>query len=106
MNIAKLKETLQRKNTLDINDDYAIEECWKIFTDILTNNIEETIDFIRHCSEDEFYGIAEVFPDIIEKTKSKELFQAMWDRNEALTNLDYKESNLTDLRFAKDALND
>lgn len=33
----------------------------------------ETIVFFNNCTEDEFYGIAEVFPDIIEKTQSREI---------------------------------
>lgn len=106
MNISKLQETIQRKNALDINDDFAIDECWKIFIDILTANVDETIEFINTCSEDEFYAITEVFDDVIAKTQSKELYQAMWNRNESLSNQEYKEKNLTDLRFAKEALND
>ena len=103
MNITKLKETIERRNKLDINDDYALEECWNIFTNILTNNIDETIDFLKTCTEDEFYGVAEVFPEIIFKTQSHEIYNTMIARNESLENQDYKESNQTDLKFAKEA---
>ena len=103
MDIAKLRETLKRKNALELNDDYALEECWDIFTDILSNNIEETIDFLKTCSEDEFYGVAEVFPEIIKKTQSREIYNTMLARNKSLENQEYKESNLTDLRFAEKA---
>ena len=103
MNIEKLKATIDRRNSLELNDDYALEECWDIFTDILSANVEETIDFFKTCTEDEFYGVAEVFPEIIKKTQSRDIYNAMLARNETLENQEYKESNLTDLRFAKEA---
>ncbi len=103
MDIEKLRTTINRRNSLELNDDYALEECWNVFTDILSSNIEETIDFLKTCTEDEFYGVAEVFPEIIKKTQSREIYDTMLARNESLDNQEYKESNLTDLRFAKEA---
>lgn len=104
MDITKLKETIQKKNSLEINDDLAIEECWKIEVEILSDDILETINFIQTCSEDEFYGLAEVFPDVIDKTQSQVLYKAMWERNESLSNQEYKKSNMTDLKYAREAL--
>ena len=104
MDIARLKETIQRKKSLDINDDFSIEECWNTETEILSNNINDTINFIQTCSEDEFYELAEVFPEVIDKTQSHDLYNAMWERNESLSNKKYKESNMTDLKYAKEAL--
>ncbi len=106
MDIIKLKEVIKRRNSLELNDDYALEECWDIFTDMLSNNVEETIDFLKNCTEDEFYGVAEVFPEIIKKTQSLEIYNTMIARNESLENQEYKESNLTDLQFAKEAFID
>ncbi|MBE5889968.1 MAG: hypothetical protein E7282_03250 [Lachnospiraceae bacterium] len=103
MDIIKLRETINRRNSLELNDDYALEECWNTLTDILSNSIEETIEFLKTCTEDEFYGIAEVFPEIIKKTQSREIYNTMLSRNESLKNQEYKESNLTDLRFAEEA---
>ena len=104
MDITKLKETIQKKNSLEINDDLAIEECWKIEVEILSDDILETINFIQTCSEDEFYGLAEVFPDVIDKTQSQDLYKAMCERNDSLSNHEYKKSNMTDLKYAREAL--
>ncbi|MBQ7706962.1 MAG: hypothetical protein IJT72_04190 [Lachnospiraceae bacterium] len=104
MDIARLKETIQRKKSLDINDDFSIEECWNTETEILSNNINDTINFIQTCSEDEFYELAEVFPEVIDKTQSHDLYIAMRKRNDSLDNQEYKASNMTDLKYAKEAL--
>ncbi len=104
MDITRLKETIQRKKSLDINDDFAIAECWNIETEILSNDINGAINFIQTCSEEEYYELAEVFPEIIDKTQSHELYNAMWKRNESLCNQEYKESNMTDLKYAQEAL--
>lgn len=50
--------------------------------------------------------MAEVFDDVISITKSRELYQAMRNRYESLENSEYKEVNLVDLQYAKDALPD
>ena len=105
MDIAKLKETIQRRISLELNDDFAQEECWNIERDILVNDIPGAIDFLKTCSEEEFYWLSEVFDEVIDQTQSQELYQVMWDRNESLENQEYKESNLTELNFAKNALN-
>lgn len=39
-------------------------ECWKAETDILSDNISESIDFILANSDDEFYWLSEVFDDL------------------------------------------
>ena len=106
MDIAKLKETIQRRDSLDVNDDFGIEECWKIEAEILSSDVPGAIEFLKTCSEDEFSWVAEVFSDVISITKSRELYQTMWNRYESLENPEYKEVNLVDLQYAKDALPD
>lgn len=106
MDIAKLKETIHRRVSLDNNDDFGIEECWKAEAEILSSDIPGAIEFLNTCTEAEFSWMAEVFDDVISITKSRELYQAMWNRYESLENSEYKEVNLVDLQYAKDALPD
>lgn len=106
MDKSKFKELLEKKESLELNDDFAMEKCWNEMTEILSADIPGAIEFLTNCSEDEFYWAAEVFPEVIEKTQSKELLQAMCNRNDTLTNQEYKESNLTDLKYAKEAIVD
>lgn len=106
MDVAKLKETILQRDALDLNDDFGIEKCWEIETEILSSDIPGAIEFLKTCSEAEFSWVAEVFPDVISATKSRELYQAMWERYESLESSEYKELNLVDLKYAKDALPD
>lgn len=105
MDVTKLKETIQKRKELDPNDDFPTKDCWDEEIDILTEDIDDAINFIKTCTEEEFYWLSEVFDDVISKTQSQQLYQAMVDRNEALENPEYKESNKTDLFYAKEALN-
>ena len=104
MNAEKLRETIKRRIALDANDDSATMECWSIETDILTVNITESIEFLKTCSEEEFYWLSEVFDEVIDKTQSQELFLAMCDRNALLENQEYRESIETDLSYARASL--
>lgn len=106
MNVTKLKETIQKRKELDPNDDFPTKDCWNEEIDILTKDIDGAIDFIKTCTEEEFYWLSEVFDDVISKTQSKVLYQAMVDRNETLENQEFKESNRTDLLYANEALKD
>ena len=103
MNRIKLKELIIHRQALDINDDQALMECWKAETDILSDNISESIDFILASSDDEFYWLSEVFDDLIERTQSHELFTAICQRHERITNLEYKDSIDTDIQYARDS---
>ena len=71
MEINKLRETINRRKSLELNDDFALEECWNTETDILSSDIPKAIDFINTCSEDEFFWLSEVFDDVISKTQCK-----------------------------------
>lgn len=106
MDINRLKETINRRISLELNDDFALEECWNIEADILSSDISQAIDFITTCSEEEFYWISEIFEDVISKTQSRELLQAMISRNDSLQNQEYKESVLTELKYAQENLID
>ena len=106
MDVKKLKDLVSKRASLDVNDDYGASECDDKEAEILSSNVAEAISFLQTCSEEEFYWLSEVFPDVIKNTQSKELFEAMCKRNDTLENQEYKESNLTDLKYAKWALND
>ncbi len=106
MDVMKLKETILKRDSLDLEDDHEMEVCWKIEAEILSSDIPGAIAFLKTCSEGEFSLVAEVFPEVIEKTQSHELYQAMWSRYESLENKEYKEINSVDLKYAKEALLD
>lgn len=100
MNIIDLKNVLERRSSLDINDDFALMDCWKREVEFLSDNISETIAFFDTCTDEEFFWLSEVFDDLIEKTQSKELLQAICNRTEKINNPEYKASISTDIKYA------
>ena len=60
MNVEKLRKTLKRRVSLDINDDFSLQDCWNSMINILTKNIDETIDFFKtQCSNEEFFWLSD-----------------------------------------------
>lgn len=101
MNSIELRNVLARRTSLMLNDDVALAECWKHETVILSENIPETIAFFDTCTDEEFYWLSEVFDDLIEKTQSRELFQAICSRTKKIDNPEYKASISTDIEYAQ-----
>lgn len=78
MNIKELREVIAQYISLDANDDFATEKCWKKLTELLSEDVSETIQFFeKECTTEEFYWLSSIFEDIVEKTKSKELI-SVW----------------------------
>ena len=81
MNVAKLREIIWYLVTLHPEDDFGIEKCWDQMTDILSQNMAETISFIESdCTDEEFYWLGAIFEDVAERTNSKEFVDALRKR--------------------------
>jgi hypothetical protein len=68
------------KKRAETNDEwvFGVEQCWKEEIEILSRNMQETIDFLKNdCSADEFTWLSEVFEDVSEKTQSKEFIDTL-----------------------------
>ncbi len=78
MNIQELREVIAQYISLDANDDFATEKCWKEMTAILSENVIDTISFFEsECTIEEFYWLSSIFEDIIVKTQSTDLI-SIW----------------------------
>ncbi len=74
MNIQKLREVIDQYISLDANDDFATEKCWKEMTAMLSEDITDTINFFEsECTIEEFYWLSSIFEDVISKTQSTAL---------------------------------
>ena len=74
MNIQELREVIAQYISLDANDDFATEKCWKEMTAMLSENVTDTISFFKsECTIEEFYWLSSIFEDIIAKTQSTDL---------------------------------
>ncbi len=81
MNITLLREIISRLVSLDPNDDFGVEKCWNEMTNILSENVSDTISYFENdCTDEEFYWLGSVFEDVAEKTQSKELIQVLRNR--------------------------
>lgn len=105
MNIAELRKIIVKRISLDLNDDYAIYDCWTQEINILSENIQETIAFIENeCTDKEFYWISEIFEDIAYKTQSKEFIKCIKNRLNKLFDKSLIQSIQTDIEFAESSI--
>ena len=81
MNINKLRESILELLSLHPNDDYGTEKCWKEETEILSEDISETIDFFTNqCTDEEFFWLSSVFSDVSEIVQSKQFVETLRSR--------------------------
>ena len=63
----------KRKNQEDWQDDDATQEYWDKAIEILTIDLDTTINYLKTISEDDVIWVAEVWDDLMEFYHSKEL---------------------------------
>ena len=73
----KIREVIEKRRKLDINDGIGIQKCWEDITDILSDNEANTIVYLDNCSKDDLYWISEVFEDISIKLQSNEFIECL-----------------------------
>ena len=94
MNVSKLRTELEHRPSLDVNDDYGIEESWKNLTSILSDNIVDTINFFsKECTDEELFWLSEVFSDISEIVQNKEFVQVLRSRLSQVTRESYDQNS-------------
>ena len=103
MNVSDLREELDHRLSLHLNDDYGLEESWKKITAILSENVIKTIDYIyNECTDEEFFWISEVFSDVSEIVQSKEFVQALRSRLAQVTRETYDQKSYDQKSFKSD----
>lgn len=96
---AKIKEIIEQR--LDEEHFYYVE-CWKKEVKILTEDITESIDFIKKkCNDNTLFWMSEVFEEIIEKTQSKELLQVILERANKVVDENKRKEILKEAEYAK-----
>ena len=94
MNINKLRESILELISIHPNDDYGTEKCWKEETEILSENISETINFFKNqCTDEEFYWLSSVFLDVSEIVQSKLFVQTLRSRLTQVTRETYDQKS-------------
>ncbi len=94
MNVQQLREIIARNISLDPNDDFGQEKCWKDMIQILTNDIACTIRYFeKECTDEEFYWLGSVFEDVALETQSKEFVEVLRGRLARVTLEDYNQQS-------------
>ena len=69
----KMNVILNKRKSLNLNDDYGIQKSWNQIIEVLVENERNTIKYLENCSKSDLYWISEVFEDIAEILQSNEL---------------------------------
>lgn len=81
MNTQYLQKLIADIAIIHPNDDFALDKLWTEITDILSDNVYDTIHFFKNeCTDEELYWLGAVFEDITEKTQSQELLKVIRTR--------------------------
>ena len=72
-----MKELIEKRKTIDPQDDEGTNLYWKLELEVLQVSLEATIEYLNTASEDEIYWCAEVWEDLSSFWKSNELIEAM-----------------------------
>ena len=89
-----INERIRISDETQDNWDYGIEQCWKKYVEILSADIDKSIEFFLHdCTDEEFYWLSEIFEEIAEKTQSKQLIFAWRSRLAAVSPENYCQKN-------------
>lgn len=73
----RIEMAIMRRKKLNMNDDMGIEKCWKDIVRILSENENNTIEYIETCKKDELYWISEVFEDVSENLQSQKFIKCL-----------------------------
>ena len=76
----KIRAVLAKRKVLHPDDDYNTEKCWLKEIDILCNDMNETIDFLRNrCTDEEFSWISEVFDKVAERSQCADFIACLYE---------------------------
>lgn len=95
-----MDEIIIERKKKHMEDDYGIQECWNKMIDILSQDVYETIAYLKSCSEEQLYYVSEVFEDVSEKLQSKEYIICLRKLDEKFPDLHMTE----DIDIAEDMI--
>lgn len=86
---------------------YYPDPWWEKEVDAIVADHETAIEFITNeCSDEELYWLAEVFDDVMDKTRSIEFLNRLRQRAQSVENPEWMQSILKDIHTASEHIND
>lgn len=85
---------------------HFIKQYWEEETEILSRNIDDTIDFLENeCTADEFSWLSEIFDNVAERTKSREFVDCLYRIADKYSEELFDTHIVENLKYAEYALN-
>ena len=83
--LEEVKNIMREKDELHPNDP-AINRCWERLSEILTKNIDTTIEILNSCDQEELESLEDVFEDISRELKSEKFLSFLKELQEKYSN--------------------
>jgi len=93
----KVRTVLGARALLDDNDP-RIEQRWSELTEILSEDEDLTLDFLKQCSKTELSFLSEVFEDVAYNLQSNKYIDLLYQLDREYPDLDLKDH----IQFAED----
>ncbi len=79
----EFKKVIKEISELDINNDFEHEKLCKKELEIVTKDINVTINYLKtECTADEFSWLSEIFREIVEICPSQEFVDELYELSE------------------------
>lgn len=76
----KFKEIIKELKSINPNDDFKHEELLDKEINIVTEDMNETINYLKtNCTAEEYVWLSEIFIDIVEKSPSREFIDELYN---------------------------
>lgn len=86
----KVRAVLGARALLDDNDP-RIEQKWNELTELLSENEDLTLGFLKQCSKTELSFLSEVFEDVAYNLQSKKYIELLYQLDRRYPDLDLKD---------------
>lgn len=102
----EIRAVIAKRSEIPVEWEHFIEQCWLEEIEILSRNINDTIDFLENeCTAEEFSWLDEVFDDVAEKTKSRRFVDCLYRVADKYSKELAGNHVVENLKFAEMALN-
>lgn len=94
----KLREIIHKRIDTDDEYDYGIKQCWDEALKLISENVDEAIDFVENeASDEEVYWLSEILCDVYDATKNEATVEAFKMRADKMSDAEMKRSTLQEI---------
>lgn len=102
----RIKDVIEKRKSLDVNDEITLEQCWVEEAELITSDITSAIEFINNeCDDETLYWLSEVLEDVVRKKSDRTFLEAVKKRAEVVRDEKCRESINNEIRIAEGIIN-